>query len=44
MQKILKKDYKEEKVDYRRLARKYKKKNLSEVSAKKAKKLVTRWF
>jgi len=44
MQKILKKDYKEERVDYRRLARKYKKKNLSDVSAKKAKKLVTRWF
>lgn len=44
IQKILKKDYKEEKVDYRRLARKYKKKSLSDVSAKKAKKLVTYWF
>jgi len=39
MQKILQKNYKEEKIDYRRLARKYKKKNLQDVSAKKAKKL-----
>ena len=44
MQKILKKNYKEEKVDYRRLARKYKKKNLQDVSAKKAKKLTMHWF
>ena len=41
MQKILKKDYKEERIDYKRLARKYKKKNLNDLSAKKAKKLIT---
>lgn len=43
-QKISNKNYKEEVIDYKRLTRKYRKKNLKDVSAKKMKKLVTLWF
>lgn len=44
VQKIMRKDAKDEKIDYKRLKKKFKKKSSNFVSAKKAKKLVTIWF
>jgi len=44
MQKTTSNSLDEDKKDYRKIARKYKKKDLTDVSAKKAKKLMVHWF
>jgi len=43
-QRIRNKNYQEDVIDYKKLTRKYRKKNLKDISAKKMKKLVTLWF
>lgn len=44
MQKTVNNYAEDDKKDYRKIARRYRKKNLTDVSAKKAKKLMIDWF